>query len=437
MTPAPGTQVAVLGLRDTGTLSALCLHDRGYQVFASDLADTEDIRANVAKLAARGIRAECGKHSLETILAADWVLISPGIPPGSKLYQAILAGKKPVFSEIEVASWFSTAKTVVAVTGSCGKTTTATLIAQIVEASGRKAVLCGNIGNPWIGELSGITPETVVVLEVSSFQLSHCAHFAPSVGLLLNVYPNHMDWHVDMKEYAGAKLKLFQVMKSTDVMICRKADEREIFPDFKTAARRVYYDECPATNPNEAALLCAAAALGCPPRLAVKALADFQGLEHRMEKFAEQDGIAFVNDSKATTTASLVWALEKFTEGTVVLVCGGKYKTDVKDFRGLRDVVARKVRCAILIGVARPILKEAWLGATALAEAESLDEACRLSLEKAQKGDTVLLSPACASFDMFKNYQERGRLFKETILKRLASRDQRLAAQTQKQGSHD
>ena len=181
MRPAPGTRVAVLGLRDTGTLSALYLHGKGYHVFASDLADTEDVRSNLKKLSEHGIRAECGKHSLDEILAADWILISPGIPPGSKIYQAIRAAKKPIYSEIEVASWFSPAKTVVAVTGSCGKTTTATLISKIVEASGRDAVLCGNIGNPWIGELSRIKPDTVVVLEISSFQLMHCASFAPSM----------------------------------------------------------------------------------------------------------------------------------------------------------------------------------------------------------------------------------------------------------------
>lgn len=422
---ASGTKVAVLGLRDTGVLSALYLHEKGYQVFASDLSDTEEVRGNVSKLEAQGIRAECGTHSFDSILAADWILISPGIPPGSKIYQAVLAAKKPVFSEIEVASWFSPAKTVIAVTGSCGKTTTATLIAQIVEASGHKAVLCGNIGNPWIGELSRITPDTVVVLEVSSFQLMHCRTFAPSIGLLLNIFPNHMDWHVDMKDYAGAKLNLFRKMKDTDVMICRKKDEAEIFPDFKTAARRIYFDERSASNPNEAALLCAAEALGCPARLAVKALADFQGLEHRMEKFAERDGIAFVNDSKATTTASLAWALEKFPDGTVVLVCGGKYKTGVEDFRSQRGLISRKVRCAILVGAARPIMKEAWQGAVEMAEAEGFDEACRIGIEKAQKGDTVLLSPACASFDMFKNYQERGRLFKEIIQTRLQSADLR------------
>lgn len=436
MRPAPGTKVAVLGLRNTGTLSAICLHEKGYKVFASDLSETGDVRANVLKLTGLGIEAECGKHSLEAILAADWMLISPGIPPGSKVYQAILAAKKPVFSEIEVASWFSQARTVVAVTGSCGKTTTATLIAKIVAASGRTAVLCGNIGNPWIGELSRIMPDTVVVLEVSSFQLAHCTDFAPSVGLLLNVYPNHMDWHIDMKEYAEAKLNLFRAMKDMDVMICRKADETKIFPDFRTAARRVYFDERTASNPNEAALLCAAEALGCPSRLAVKALADFQGLEHRMEKFAEQDGVTFVNDSKCTTTASLVWALEKYADRRVVLVAGGKLKTDLKDFVGVRGVIKRKVKIAVLIGATRPIMREAWEGTTEILEAADLDEACRLSIEKAAEGDTVILSPACASFDMFKNYEERGKLFKEKIKKRLETRDPRLETQTQKPGSY-
>ncbi|MFH0984519.1 MAG: UDP-N-acetylmuramoyl-L-alanine--D-glutamate ligase [Candidatus Omnitrophota bacterium] len=416
-----GAKVTVLGLKDTGFLSALFLHERGYHVFASDLADTEDVRENVSKLRERGIRAECGKHTLDEVLAADGFLISPGIPPGSAIYRSILASKKPILSEIEVASWFSTAEIVVAVTGSCGKTTTATLIAQIIEASGRKAVLCGNIGNPWIGELSKITPDTIVVLELSSFQLMHCETFAPQVGLLLNIFPNHMDWHADMKEYAEAKLNLFRAMKKTDIMICQKKDEIEIFPDFRTQARRVYSDERVASNPNEAALLCVAEILKCPAELVERTIRDFRGIEHRLEKFAEQDGITFVNDSKATTTASLAWALEKFADGAVVLVCGGKYKTGVEDFRTLRDVLARKVRRALLIGTARPIMREAWQGAVEMTEAESFEEACRLSVETARKGDTVLLSPACASFDMFKNYQERGRLFKEIIQKRLHS----------------
>ncbi|MFH1799819.1 MAG: UDP-N-acetylmuramoyl-L-alanine--D-glutamate ligase [Candidatus Omnitrophota bacterium] len=422
MKMVPGIKVAILGLRDTGFLSALYLHEKGYQVFASDLADTEDIRENVSKLVKRGIRAECGKHSMDAILTADGFLVSPGIPPGSKIYQAILASGKPIHSEIEVASWFSPAKTVVAVTGSCGKTTMATLIAQMIEASGHNAVLCGNIGNPWIGEIPKITPDTWVVLEVSSFQLMHCASFAPSVGLLLNIFPNHMDWHANMKEYAEAKLNLFRAMKNTDMMICRKKDEIDFFPDFRTAARRIYFDERSVPNPNEAALFCVAEALSCPGELAGNVIRNFRGIEHRLENFAGRDGITFVNDSKSTTIASLAWALEKFGDGTVVLVCGGKHKTGLEDFRSLREVIARKVRCALLIGAARPIMKEAWQGIVEMAEAESLEEACCLSLEKARKGDTVLLSPACASFDMFKNYEERGRLFKEMIRKRLQSK---------------
>lgn len=426
MQMAPGSKIAILGLRSTGFLSASFLHKKGYQIFASDLADTEDIRENVSNLLERGILAECGKHSLEAILAADGILISPGIPPQSKIYRAILAAKKPIYSEIEIASWFSPAKTVVAITGSCGKTTVATLITRIVEAGGRKSVLCGNIGNPWIGELSRIGQDTVVILEISSFQLMHCMDFAPSVGLLLNIYPNHMDWHADMTEYARAKLNLFRTMKNTDVMICRKKDESEFFQDFRTAARRIYLDEHSASDPNEAALLCVAEALNLSKDLVREAMLKFRGIEHRLEKFAEREGIIFFNDSKATTTASLAWALKKFSDGTVVLICGGKHKTDVHDFKSLRTLIAQKVRCAILIGSARPIMKEAWQGIVEMAEAENFDEACRLSIEKAQKGDVVLLSPACASFDMFKNYQERGRLFKEKILNRLKTIGSRL-----------
>jgi UDP-N-acetylmuramoylalanine--D-glutamate ligase len=402
-------------------LSALFLHEKGYKVFASDLADSEEIRANLEKLSQQGIRAECGKHSFDEILAADWILISPGIPPSSEIYRKIRAKQKPVYSEIEVASWFSPAKTVIAVTGSCGKTTAATLISGIVQASGRSAVLCGNIGNPWIGELPKIKPETVVVLELSSFQLMHCASFAPSIGLLLNVYPNHMDWHADMNEYVQAKLNLFRWMKPANVMICRKEDEIKLFPDFRTAAKKTYFDQRQASNPNEAALFCVAEALGYPASAVQKAVSEFRGLEHRLEKFEEKDGVIFVNDSKATTTASLAWALEKFSDNAVVLICGGKYKTDVKDFMTLRDIIRRKVRYAILIGAARPLMKEAWQGAVEIVEAESLDEACRFGIEKAHRDDAVLLSPACASFDMFKNYQERGDLFKALIRKRLRS----------------
>jgi len=222
-----------------------------------------------------------------------------------------------------------------------------------------------------------------------------------------------------MHEYAGAKLNLFRAMGPSGLMICRKADEARFFPGFRTYARRVYFDQRPAPNPNEAALLCVAEALDCSGDLARKVIDEFGGIEHRLEKFAHKDGVDFINDSKATTTASLAWALEKYPDRKVVLVCGGKLKTDIKDFEALREIVSRTVRCAILIGSARPVIKAAWQGATEILDAGDLEEACRLSLEKCRAGDTVILSPACSSFDMFKDYRERGRVFKETILSKL------------------
>ena len=253
-----------------------------------------------------------------------------------------------------------------------------------------------------------------MVLELSSFQLMYCPSFSPTIGLLLNIYPNHQDWHASMDEYIQAKLNLFCNMKSSDVMICRKSDEQNIFPEFKSAAKRVYFDQRTVSDPNEAALLCAASALGCAEDLARKVFNGFEGIEHRLEKFAEWEHISFVNDSKATTPASLLMALGKYPDKSVVLIAGGKAKS--KDFGDLKSMIRQKVKCAILIGEARAMIKASWDGATDIVEAKDFDEGCALSIEKAGAGGVVLLSPACASFDMFKNYQERGRLFKQNIL---------------------
>lgn len=409
--------VGVLGLKETGYLSSLYLAEKGYKVFATDLSSNDAVKKNAENLRLKGIEAECGGHSMERIISQDWFLISPGIPPASELYQKITTTGKPVHSEIEVAHWFSQAKSVIAVTGSCGKTTLATLIATLIEAVGGKAVLCGNIGNPWIGELARIDRDTTVVLEVSSFQLMHCSKFSPEVGILLNVYPNHMDWHHDMAEYANAKLMLFKNMRNSGTMICRKKDERTFFPDFKTAAKRVYFDEGRDENPNCAALLCVADVLGISEQKTRSVFAGFPGIEHRLEKFSTHKGTVFINDSKCTTPASLAWALEKFSDGTVVLVCGGKAKSS--DFGTLKDLVAKKVKCAILIGTSRHMIRDSWRGATEILETADFDEACDWVVKKSAPGDVALLSPACASFDMFKNYQDRGRIFKEKIHQRM------------------
>ncbi len=419
MDKAPGKKVSVLGLGVSGLQSALFLHAKGFQVFASDGGETDSVKQKARELAAKGIEVETGRHSLDRITASDWVLISPGIPPFSPVYQELQRKKMSVFSEIEVASWYSRTRRIAAVTGSAGKTTVATLLARALARTGRRTFLCGNIGNPWISELDNLGPEDIVVLELSSFQLMHCRSFRPEIGILLNIAPNHQDWHPDMQDYAQAKLRIFAGQGSEDKALIRRIDERNFFPNHSFKARKIYFADTPGVNPNVDAVTKAAAIYGIRPE-EVKNIADtFEGIEHRLEKFAVSGGTTYINDSKCTTTASLAWALEKFADGHVVLLAGGHPKSD--DFAAVRELVKRKVKRAILIGEAIPLLRKAWEGACRLEEASSFKDAVARARAAAGGGDTVLLSPACASFDMFRNYEERGRLFKKLVLETLPS----------------
>lgn len=443
----PGKKVAVLGLGVSGYESALFLHGKGLEVFVSDGGRSPVLDERAGNLRRKGIETETGAHSLERILNSDWVLISPGIAPGMPVYQALAARKIPVVSEIEVASWYSPTRNLVAVTGSSGKTTVSTLISRVLEKKYGRSFLCGNIGNPWIAELDRMNAGDYVVIEISSFQLQHCFSFRPYAALLLNLSPNHQDWHKDMQDYAEAKLRIFQAQTSADHALIRKADQAQFFPKSEFKASVHYFGESgrnptiparsanlddplfagrkatiPArsadledrlfADPNEEAVTLAAGLLGCDPGLAEEVIRNFEGIEHRLEKFGAWRGIDFVNDSKSTTPSSLAWALEKYPDGKVVLLAGGHPKSG--GFEALRPLLARKVKAAVLIGEAGPVLEMAWQGACALVPGGfDFTEAVRKAVRLAKEGDTVLLSPACASFDMFKNYQERGRLFKE------------------------
>lgn len=410
----PGAKVAVLGLGETGYESARYLNALGFQVFASDGGSEDKARRNAERLVSTGMEAEWGRHSPDRILSADWVLISPGIRPTTAIGEAITRAGLPVFSEIEVASWFCPSSNIIAVTGSNGKTTVTTLVRDTLAKQGFEAMICGNIGNPWIGELERIRPETWVVLELSSFQLMYCRHFRPRIGVVLNLSPNHLDWHRDMAEYSQAKARLFQSQTAADYAVLRFADKEKYFSDIAFKSRVVFFDrEDAAGNPNEKAVRVVARLAGCGEDAAGRALAEFKGIEHRMEKAAAADGVTYINDSKSTTTASLAWALEQFADGTVVLLAGGHPKTD--DFDSVRELVRRKVKLAVLIGEATPLLRRAWTGAAPLTEAVDFRDAVLKGRAAACVGDTVILSPACASFDMFRNYMERGTLFKQLV----------------------
>lgn len=406
-----GKRVAVLGLGVSGFESALFLKQNGCDVFASDQGQSSALDQRLKALKNAGVECEAGKHTLDRILDADWILISPGISPESPVYKAVKEEGLPIISEIELASWFSATKNVIAVTGSSGKTTVTTLIARLLEKAGKKVFLCGNIGTPWIQEISKIKETDFVALEVSSFQLMHCQSFRPHIGLLLNLAPNHQDWHKDMQEYADAKFKIFTAQKNGDFALLRKADQKAFFSKAPLAAKVFYLDENAGANPNREALERVAGILGISPKAVEEVWSQFSGIEHRLEKFLNAGGVQYVNDSKSTTTSSLAWGLEKFPDKRVILLAGGHPKSN--DFDAVRALLQKKAKLAVLIGEAKPLLRSAWDGACPLADSENFQDAVRKACRAAEPGDVVLLSPACASFDMFSNYLERGNLFKK------------------------
>jgi UDP-N-acetylmuramoylalanine--D-glutamate ligase len=415
---SPGKKVAILGLGISGFQSALFLKEKGFEVFVSDQGQGDLLRERVRLLQEKGIETECGKHSNERILLSDWVLISPGISPASLVYQSVRSKGIPIYSEIEVASWYSPSSRIIGVTGTCGKTTVTTLISRVLQKAGYGVVTCGNIGNPWIGEIEKIQKDDFIVLELSSFQLEHCFSFRPQVGILLNLSPNHEDWHHDMAEYAASKLRLFQKQTSEDYAIIRQKDRQSIFPEFSFHSKVLYLDQNEKTNPNEEVLRIVGQIFNCPSGAIQEVLSEFEGLEHRLENVLTAEGVKYINDSKSTTVSSLLWALSKFGDKEVILLAGGHPKT--RDFETAREMIQRKVKLAILIGEARPLLREAWHGACPFFETDDFRQAVEKAHESAAKGDVVILSPACASFDMFKNYQERGTLYKK-LVKEVAS----------------
>lgn len=426
----PGKKVTVLGLGISGYQSAVFLHKRGFSVRVSDGGTSEPARLKVAELLALGIPGEAGTHSETLILESDWILISPGISPAAAIYQSIRRAGIPIYSEIEAASFFCPTDRVIAVTGTCGKTTVTTLLRNLIASAGGegRVVACGNIGNPWISEIENLSAQDTVVLELSSFQLEHCTHFRPHIGILLNLSPNHEDWHGNGKAYIAAKLRLFQAQRKSDYALFREPDQQSFFPDYSFAATTVLFGANPAMNPNEEVLRVVARLMNIPTNRVEETLSAFQGIEHRLEVFHRAGGITYVNDSKSTTPAALAWALEKYADRRVILIAGGHPKST--NFDTLRDLVTRKVKKAVLIGEARQLLREAWKGAAPMEEAGSFQEAIRQAQASAQTGDIVLLSPACASFDMFSNYQERGRLFKQFVLEAEGSATNRAEAQT-------
>ncbi len=418
-------KVVIVGLAKSGIEAARLLASRKDTVFISEFKNDKTTQKTVDLLVKEGVvrpeNVELGVHTDKFIKKSSLMVVSPGVRPDSLPIKLAKAKKIPVISELELAYTKCPASTpIIAVTGTSGKTTTTTLIGQMLKAGGIDPIVCGNIGNPFSGEIKNIKKDSIIVLEVSSFQLELIDKFKPTAAVILNISDNHLDRHKDMEEYITAKCRIFLNQGEKDTLFLNKSDEllSEIAGAVK-GPRVEFFNECKSfgarhniLNEDFLAAMSAASIMGVDETKMLEVIKNFKGIEHRLERVATVNGIDFINDSKATTISSVGWALKSLEEN-IVLIMGGRYKGG--DFGLLKPLVEKKVDCIISIGEARPQIKSGLEGIRPIFEAGSFNEAVSEGFKRAKKGGRVLLSPGCSSFDMFKNYEERGRIFKEIV----------------------
>jgi UDP-N-acetylmuramoylalanine--D-glutamate ligase len=438
-----GLRVTVVGAATSGIAAAALLARRGARVTLSDVRQEV---AQAAPLRDLGVAFEFGGHVKETFTSADLIVMSPGVPPDQPAVAAARAQGVPVVGEIELASRWLDGR-IVAVTGTKGKSTTSVLIGRMLEAAGFPVTVGGNIGRPLSAQVEETTPATVHVVETSSFQLEQIETFRPWIAVLLNFSPDHLDRHGTVEEYARAKARIFENQREDDWAVVNADDpgaldlaratraQQKRFARHRTlddgvvlehdwivdrlhgsAGRLVPLDAIHLLGPHLVDDVMAAAAVseiaGAPSEAMTTAVETFRGLEHAMELVAEHAGVRFVNDSKATNVVSAVRSIESFT-GKVVAILGGRYKGG--DFGLLAEPLRQRARHIVTIGEAQPLLRAALSGVVTVHEAESLKEAVKNAFELSEPGGVVLLAPACSSFDMFRDYADRGRRFKEEV----------------------
>lgn len=445
-----GKRLLVVGLARTGIVVSLLCAAYGARVTAMDEKSESALPEVAAKLRAAGVTLELGAHNPETFVNQDLIIVSPGVPAKMPPLQLARNRGIPVWSEIELA-WRLLRGKLVAITGSNGKTTTTALVGHILQSAKIPVLIGGNIGTPLLAKVEASSDSTVTVAEVSSFQLETIEAFRPDVGVLLNLTPDHIDRHGSFEEYARAKQRLFENMLDRDAAVLN-ADDPEVarrgpahgqvfwFSRQKRLAagtfvrgdqilfRREGSEEVlmrRADIPlrgehnleNVLAASTAAILAGAPVGAIAAAVRTFPGVEHRLEYVAEINGVAYYNDSKATNVDATLKAIEAFP-GSLFVILGGKDKGS--PYAPLREPLREKAKRVLLIGAAADKIREELEGAVAMEYPGTLDRAVALAFEEAVPGDTVLLAPACASFDQFENFEQRGRAFKE-IVARLAT----------------
>jgi UDP-N-acetylmuramoylalanine--D-glutamate ligase len=445
-----GKRVLVVGLGKSGVASALFLKARGARVTVSDTKSGDELRNEIPVLLDHGITVETGGHGERTFHGQDLIVVSPGVPVDAPpLVQARALGET-VIGEIELAARFLPGP-IVAITGSNGKTTTTALVGEIMNAAGFPALVGGNIGTPAISLADRATPETAIVLEVSSFQLETIQTFRPKVAVLLNVTPDHLDRHRTFEVYTDAKARIFENQQAGEFAVLNADDptcgamggrtraqvfwfsrqkevsqgawvrEGDIVVRDSSGQREIMQvSEIPLKGAhnleNVLAAACAGVLMGCAPDKIRQAVRDFKAVEHRLEFVATVSGVDYYNDSKATNVDATIKALESFP-ANIHLILGGKDKGS--DYSVLNDLLRERVRRVYTIGAAASKIESQIVssknGGPEIIHAETLETAIRKAHAVAQAGDVVLLAPACASFDQFKNYEQRGQMFKEIV----------------------
>lgn len=457
-----GKKVVIIGGKRSGIAAARLLKKHGAKVFLTEREPLMD-KALEQELQKLKIQYEFGGHT-EKIFNADFAVISPGVPSNAPVVQQLEKARIKIFSEIEMASWFCKAR-IVAITGTNGKTTTTLLAKAIFERDGKEkgynAFAVGNIGQPFSDYVDEMSKNDVAVVETSSFQLEHCFTYKPKVAILTNITPNHLDRYATFEDYAAAKYRIYQRQTKTDVLIAnldsdtlathfgKKAVREKLKMRFipisleRDLSRR--YAECGYLKDqqlvlkvdgqkeilmreeeilnninfrgkhnvyNSLAAAVAARAMEVRKETIRESITGFQGVEHRIEFVRELDGVQFINDSKSTSVNALWYALDTI-QPPIVLIIGGRDKGN--DYAKVMPLIEQKARCIIAIGESKEKIYETFSSKVKVIKAETMDEAIRAARKEAKPGDTVLLSPACASFDMFSGFEERGEVFKRLV----------------------
>ena len=440
-----GKKALVVGMARTGIATAKFLQAKGSLVTTTEVRPEEEMREAAQELKGTGLSTEWGGHQTETFLKQDIIVVSPGVDLNIDPIQKAIRQGVRVISEIELAYHFIHVP-ILAITGTNGKTTTTLLLGEMLKEDGKAVGVGGNVGDPLILFADGRDRWEVLVVEISSFQLEAIEDFRPRISVLLNITEDHLDRYSSYTDYIEAKVRIFANQNSGDLAVLNRDDPIVMQFGEKVKAKKVLFsmsekvEEGAFSNgqtislrrggkreeyslaktplkgihniENMMAALTTARIFGCSKKTVQDVLDRFKGLEHRLEFVREIEGVRFYNDSKGTNVGSVVKSLQSFSE-PVILIAGGKDKNG--DLSPLKELVQKQVKYLILVGEAKERMNHELGCLTDTVMAKTMEEAVSLARQKAKGGEVVLLSPACSSFDMFKDYKERGRVFKEAV----------------------